>query len=214
MHNSPPPVPPPKPRHSSHLNRSLSFYTQNETEVVVVKFPEVLRIGGDILNSAADGVDLLRHHHPHQSQSQSQSSGGSGNSCVINGGGSSVVQLGTATTTSSESSYGKVSGGGVSRKSSKRPRPIHSRISRSKPPPKVQVLSEVEDLTHLSGPLTEDAILRALQARISGGKPYVTTGPILHLVNRLTSTNNPLTLNSTSEPIIPPPLKQVVQDAL
>ena len=40
-------------------------------------------------------------------------------------------------------------------------------------PSNLSMYAQLQDLTHLSGPLTEDAILKTLQARFYGGHMYV-----------------------------------------
>ncbi|KAJ2944094.1 hypothetical protein O0L34_g18061 [Tuta absoluta] len=54
--------------------------------------------------------------------------------------------------------------------------------------------ADVDDLIHLRGPLTEDAVVRALQARFYHNKFYTWIGPILIAVNGYTDTGNALTL--------------------
>ncbi|KAL7647373.1 UNVERIFIED_CONTAM: hypothetical protein RMT77_000969 [Armadillidium vulgare] len=56
---------------------------------------------------------------------------------------------------------------------------------------------EVEDLIHLPGPLTEDAVLRTLQSRFITHQYYTNVGPILLSVNPYNEVGNALTLTST-----------------
>ncbi|XP_049874409.1 unconventional myosin-IXb [Pectinophora gossypiella] len=56
--------------------------------------------------------------------------------------------------------------------------------------------ADVDDLIHLRGPLTEDAVVRALQARFYHNKFYTWIGPILVAVNGYTDAGNALTLTA------------------
>ncbi|XP_035712524.1 unconventional myosin-Ib isoform X3 [Folsomia candida] len=194
---------------------------------------EVVRIGGDILGvsncssnvqndklgvGVVHGIPFLQRDHRERERDATQSQGSG--SCVINsnsgGAGSGSVILGSNVTTSSpsESSFG------VSNKSLERPgKGIsshksspggHSKINKRR---KVN-LAEVDDLIHLSGPLTEDAIIRCIQARVAAGRCSVYMGPILLMTNRLTSTNDPLTLASTADCPIASDLKKIVVETL
>jgi len=60
-------------------------------------------------------------------------------------------------------------------------------------------LADIEDLIRLQGPLTEDAVLKTLQARFYNQKYQTNVGPILLSVNPYNDVGNPLTLNSTRE---------------
>lgn len=90
------------------------------------------------------------------------SAGGGTSVNGINGGGSSGSIIGTTTTsggdaTQSESSFR------LSTKSGPVTLSCGRRVS----------LADTEDLIHLSGPLTEDALIRCLQARCAASKCYV-----------------------------------------
>ncbi|XP_059474845.1 unconventional myosin-IXa isoform X2 [Neocloeon triangulifer] len=80
------------------------------------------------------------------------------------------------------------------------------------PPPMAP--ADLEDLIHLPGPLTEDAVLRALQARFSANNYFTNIGPILLSVNPYNDVGNPLTLSSTRGIPLNPKLVRVVQDAV
>ncbi|XP_053606932.1 unconventional myosin-IXa isoform X2 [Plodia interpunctella] len=71
---------------------------------------------------------------------------------------------------------------------------------------------EVDDLIHLRGPLTEDAVVRALQARFYHNKFYTMIGPILVAVNAYTDASNALTLAAARAQR--PELARLVQDAV
>ncbi|XP_060802579.1 unconventional myosin-IXAa [Amyelois transitella] len=71
---------------------------------------------------------------------------------------------------------------------------------------------DVDDLIHLRGPLTEDAVVRALQARFYHNKFYTMIGPILVAVNAYTDASNALTL--TAARAQRPELARLVQDAV
>ncbi|XP_047026537.1 unconventional myosin-IXb isoform X1 [Helicoverpa zea] len=72
--------------------------------------------------------------------------------------------------------------------------------------------ADVEDLIHLRGPLTEDAVVRALQARFYHNKFYTMIGPILVAVNPYTDACNALTLRAARAQR--PELARLVQDAV
>ncbi|KAJ0178564.1 hypothetical protein K1T71_006387 [Dendrolimus kikuchii] len=80
------------------------------------------------------------------------------------------------------------------------------------PPPAGPSPGEVEDLIHLRGPLTEDAVVRALQARFYHNKFYTMVGPILVALNAYTDTSNALTL--TAARAQRPELARLVHDAV
>ncbi|XP_065342455.1 unconventional myosin-IXb isoform X1 [Cloeon dipterum] len=74
--------------------------------------------------------------------------------------------------------------------------------------------TDLDDLIHLPGPLTEDAVLRALQARFAANHHYTNIGPILLSLNPFNDVGNPLTLSSTRGIPLNPKLVRVVQDAV
>ncbi|XP_059050788.1 unconventional myosin-XIX [Achroia grisella] len=71
---------------------------------------------------------------------------------------------------------------------------------------------DVDDLIHLRGPLTEDAVVRALQARFYHNKFYTMIGPILVAMNAYTDTCNALTLSEARAQR--PELARLVLDAV
>ncbi|TGZ49775.1 Myosin-VIIa [Temnothorax longispinosus] len=71
-----------------------------------------------------------------------------------------------------------------------------------------------DDLIHLPGPLTEDAVLKCLQARFCAKQYHTNVGPILVCVNPYTDVGNPLTLTSTRSVPLAPQLNKVVQEAV
>uniref|UniRef100_A0A0A9W116 Unconventional myosin-Va n=1 Tax=Lygus hesperus TaxID=30085 RepID=A0A0A9W116_LYGHE len=73
---------------------------------------------------------------------------------------------------------------------------------------------DIDDLIHLQGPLTEDALLKALAARFHSSYTYTNVGPILVSVNGYTDVGNPLTLSSTRKVPLNPKLLRVVQEAV
>ncbi|XP_075739430.1 unconventional myosin-IXb-like dachs isoform X3 [Rhipicephalus microplus] len=73
--------------------------------------------------------------------------------------------------------------------------------------------AEVRDLIHLTGPLTEDAVLRTLHARFFCREYFTNVGPILVSVNAYQDTGNPLTLRSAHAASRCPQLLQVVHEA-
>ncbi|XP_011312916.1 unconventional myosin-IXb isoform X2 [Fopius arisanus] len=72
----------------------------------------------------------------------------------------------------------------------------------------------LEDLIHLPGPLTEDAVLKCLQARFCAKQYHTNVGPILVSINPYTDVGNPLTLTSTRSVPLAPQLNKVVQEAV
>ncbi|KAI8426648.1 hypothetical protein MSG28_005418, partial [Choristoneura fumiferana] len=71
---------------------------------------------------------------------------------------------------------------------------------------------DVDDLIHLRGPLTEDAVVRALQARFYQNKFYTWIGPILVALNGYTDCGNALTLSAARAQR--PELARLVHDAV
>ncbi|CAL8122354.1 unnamed protein product [Orchesella dallaii] len=130
------------------------------------------------------------------------SAGGGTSVNGMNGGGSSGSVIGTTTSggdaTQSESSFR------LSTKSGPVTLSCGRRVS----------LADTEDLIHLSGPLTEDALIRCLQARCAAAKYFTYMGHILLTINPLNDVGNPLTLTSTKEIIPSFPIQKVVQEAL
>ncbi|KAK9736482.1 Myosin head (motor domain) [Popillia japonica] len=76
------------------------------------------------------------------------------------------------------------------------------------------VSADLEDLIHLQGPLTEDAVMKCLQARFAASNFYTNVGPILLCVNPYRNVGNPLTLNSTRGLALSQQLNKVVQEAV
>ncbi|XP_012154175.1 unconventional myosin-IXb-like dachs isoform X1 [Megachile rotundata] len=72
----------------------------------------------------------------------------------------------------------------------------------------------LDDLIHLPGPLTEDAVLKCLQARFCAKQYHTNVGPILVCINPYTDVGNPLTLTSTRTVPLAPQLNKVVQEAV
>ncbi|XP_044001264.1 unconventional myosin-IXb isoform X2 [Aphidius gifuensis] len=72
----------------------------------------------------------------------------------------------------------------------------------------------LDDLIHLSGPLTEHAVLKCLQARFFAKQYHTNVGPILVSINPYTDVGNPLTLTSTRAVPLAPQLNKVVQEAV
>lgn len=79
---------------------------------------------------------------------------------------------------------------------------------------KNSVYAETEDLIHLPGPLTEDAVLRTLQARFFNQDYFTSVGPILLSVNSYQDRGNPLTLTSAHGSAQRPQLLRVVHEAV
>jgi len=76
-------------------------------------------------------------------------------------------------------------------------------------------LANIEDLIRLQGPLTEDAVVKTLQARFYNNKYQTNVGPILLSMNPYTDVGNSLTLNSTREAAKnSPALLRVAQEAV
>ncbi|XP_067620741.1 unconventional myosin-Va [Eurosta solidaginis] len=73
---------------------------------------------------------------------------------------------------------------------------------------------EIEDLIHLPGPLTEDAVMRTLQARFTDNCYFTNVGPILLSINPYRDVGNPLTLTSTRSLPLAPQLHRIVQEAV
>ncbi|XP_075149902.1 unconventional myosin-IXb-like dachs isoform X2 [Haematobia irritans] len=73
---------------------------------------------------------------------------------------------------------------------------------------------EMDDLIHLSGPLTEDAVMRTLQARFHENCYFTNVGPILLSINPYLNIGNPLTLTSTRSFPLAPQLRKIVQEAV
>ncbi|EAT35379.1 AAEL012449-PA [Aedes aegypti] len=73
---------------------------------------------------------------------------------------------------------------------------------------------KLDDLIHLPGPLTEDAVMRTLQTRFNEGKFFTNVGPILLSVNPYHDVGNPLTLSSTRSVPLAPQLRKIVQEAV
>ncbi|CAK1550870.1 unnamed protein product [Leptosia nina] len=71
---------------------------------------------------------------------------------------------------------------------------------------------DVDDLIHLRGPLTEDALVRALQTRFYQNKFYTTVGPIVVALNAYSDSTNALT--PTAARAQRPELTRLVQDAV
>jgi len=77
------------------------------------------------------------------------------------------------------------------------------------------ILSDINDLIHLPGPLTEDCILRTLHARFYAKEYFTNVGPVLLSVNPYQDIGNPLTLSSTHQDAIRcPQLLRVVHEAV
>ncbi|XP_074028555.1 unconventional myosin-IXb-like dachs isoform X2 [Leptinotarsa decemlineata] len=74
--------------------------------------------------------------------------------------------------------------------------------------------ADLEDLIHLQGPLTEDAVMKCLQARFQASNFYTNVGPILLCVNPYRDIGNPLTLSSTRGLALSFQLNRVVQEAV
>ncbi|XP_068618657.1 unconventional myosin-XIX isoform X2 [Battus philenor] len=72
--------------------------------------------------------------------------------------------------------------------------------------------ADVDDLIHLRGPLTEDAVVRALQARFYRNKFYTSVGPILIALNAYTDSANALTPGAARAHR--PELARLVHDAV
>ncbi|XP_048526207.1 myosin-I heavy chain isoform X1 [Dendroctonus ponderosae] len=81
-------------------------------------------------------------------------------------------------------------------------------------PPQNTATAVIEDLIHLPGLLTEDAVMKCLQARFAANQFYTNVGPIILCVNPYRDVGNPLTLNSTRSLALSPQLNKVVQEAV
>ncbi|XP_017068583.2 LOW QUALITY PROTEIN: unconventional myosin-IXb [Drosophila eugracilis] len=73
---------------------------------------------------------------------------------------------------------------------------------------------DMQDLIHLSGPLTEHAVMRTLQARFNEQRYFTNVGPILLSINPYLDVGNPLTLTSTRAMPLAPQLQKIVQEAV
>ncbi|GIY51471.1 myosin-51 [Caerostris extrusa] len=76
------------------------------------------------------------------------------------------------------------------------------------------VCAEVQDLIHLPGPLTEDAVLRTLHARFFNREYFTNVGPILLSVNPYQDVGNPLTLSSAHAANRCPQLLRVIHESV
>ncbi|XP_055682418.1 unconventional myosin-IXb isoform X2 [Lutzomyia longipalpis] len=90
---------------------------------------------------------------------------------------------------------------------------LHMSTNAITPAKKVSPI-EMEDLIHLPGPLTEDAVMKTLQARFNESKYFTNVGPILLSVNPYHDVGNPLTLSSTRSLPLAPQMSRVVQEAV
>ena len=76
-------------------------------------------------------------------------------------------------------------------------------------------LADVHDLIHLPQPITEDLVLRALQARFFNRNYFTNVGPIVLSVNSYSNVGNPLTLESTKDASDNcPELRKVAEEAI
>jgi len=76
-------------------------------------------------------------------------------------------------------------------------------------------LADVQDLIHLQPPLSEDIVLRTLQARYFNRNYFTNVGPTVLSVNSYANVGNPLTLQSTKEASDNcPELKKVAEEAI
>ncbi|KAL5281767.1 Myo20 family protein [Megaselia abdita] len=73
---------------------------------------------------------------------------------------------------------------------------------------------DMDDLIHLQGPLTEDAVMRTLQSRFQDNLNFTNVGPILLAINPYLDVGNPLTLSSTRTLTLTPQLNTIVQEAV
>ncbi|CAG9855668.1 unnamed protein product [Phyllotreta striolata] len=94
------------------------------------------------------------------------------------------------------------------------PVPVGSVTQKQRPQIPATTSSNLEDLIHLHGPLTEDAVMKCLQARFQASNFYTNVGPILLCVNPYRDVGNPLTLSSTRSIALSPQLNKVVQEAV
>ncbi|XP_055389297.1 unconventional myosin-Ia isoform X2 [Condylostylus longicornis] len=74
--------------------------------------------------------------------------------------------------------------------------------------------NEMDDLIHLTGPLTEDAVTRTLQSRFNNNEYFTNVGPILLSINPYHDVGNPLTLSSTRSLPLANQLRRIVQEAV
>ncbi|XP_050421871.1 unconventional myosin-IXAa isoform X2 [Adelges cooleyi] len=70
------------------------------------------------------------------------------------------------------------------------------------------------DLIHLPGPLTEDAVLKALHSRFCATQMFTNVGPILLCMNSYRDVGNPMTLTSMRGATLDLKLHRVVLDAV
>ncbi|XP_016979643.1 unconventional myosin-IXb isoform X1 [Drosophila rhopaloa] len=82
------------------------------------------------------------------------------------------------------------------------------------PQPTLSLPKDMQDLIHLSGPLTEHAVMRTLQARFNEQRYFTNVGPILLSINPYLDVGNPLTLTSTRALPLAPQLQKIVQEAV
>ncbi|TRY68528.1 hypothetical protein TCAL_13103 [Tigriopus californicus] len=75
-------------------------------------------------------------------------------------------------------------------------------------------LAEISDLIHLEPQMTEDAILRTLQARFFNQKYLTNVGPIVLSLNPYRDIGNPLTLSSTRSNGSNPEITKVIQEVI
>ncbi|KAH8410552.1 hypothetical protein KR009_001327, partial [Drosophila setifemur] len=73
---------------------------------------------------------------------------------------------------------------------------------------------DMQDLIHLSGPLTEHAVMRTLHARFNEQRYFTNVGPILLSINPYLDVGNSLTLTSTRALPLAPQLQKIVQEAV
>ncbi|XP_047993590.1 unconventional myosin-IXAa isoform X1 [Leguminivora glycinivorella] len=92
------------------------------------------------------------------------------------------------------------------------PAPVAPAPTPTPTPPATSGAADVDDLIHLRGPLTEDAVVRALQARFYHNKFYTWIGPILVALNGYTDGSNALTLSAARAQR--PELARLVHDAV
>ncbi|VVC29843.1 Hypothetical protein CINCED_3A016888 [Cinara cedri] len=70
------------------------------------------------------------------------------------------------------------------------------------------------DLIHLPGPLTEDAVLKALHSRFCAAQMFTNVGPILLCMNSYKDVGNPMTLTSMRGAALDFKLHKVILDAV
>ncbi|XP_043652331.1 unconventional myosin-Vc isoform X1 [Drosophila teissieri] len=88
------------------------------------------------------------------------------------------------------------------------------KVQQQKQPPANSSPKDMQDLIHLSGPLTEHAVMRTLQARFNEQRYFTNVGPILLSINPYLDVGNPLTLTSTRAMPLAPQLQKIVQEAV